>query len=284
MRSALLIGSRNGGVALSRGSSCWAMEAWQCRAITKVLNQHGGGIDKLSVMENRYGCVCHSVWRDLEGVVVRFGGGGGEIWRGVWRDLEGCQCVARFGGGCGEIWRGVWRNCKVILISILLQVVLGLYMANMFKSMKGASKQLEADLIIAGHPIMFPSEPKATKKEWDLLQELDYRTLLCTHVHNGNAAAWNTAIAAIYADVDDVPQLLSSLENTKCTIRPNTEAKVLLMPSQALLKAILHDTPDISDAEMIEQVINAGRVYVRYFMREILTDDMGEGYDLDTAE
>ena len=70
-----------------------------------------------------------------------------------------------------------------LLIRVLLQVGLRLYMANIFKSMKGASGQPEADLILAGHPNIFPSEPKDTKKGWEFWQELDYCTLLCTHWH-----------------------------------------------------------------------------------------------------
>ena len=88
-----------------------------------------------------------------------------------------------------------------LLIRVLLQVGLRLYMANIFKSMKGASRQPEEDLILAGHANMFPSEPKSTKKGWEFWQELDYCTLLCTYVHNGNASAWSNAMAGIGSDI-----------------------------------------------------------------------------------
>ena len=67
-----------------------------------------------------------------------------------------------------------------------------------------ASKKLEADLDMAGHPNAFPSTPKATTTEWDLLQTFHYRTLLCTQVLKGNAAVWQSAVADITAEVSDV--------------------------------------------------------------------------------
>ena len=39
--------------------------------------------------------------------------------------------------------------------------------------MVGASKKLQAELAIAGHPNAFPSTPKTTTAEWDLLQLFD---------------------------------------------------------------------------------------------------------------
>ena len=50
------------------------------------------------------------------------------------------------------------------------QTGLGLYIGNMIKSMKGASKALEARLELAGHANVFPSAPVVATKEWDLLQ------------------------------------------------------------------------------------------------------------------
>jgi hypothetical protein len=56
------------------------------------------------------------------------------------------------------------------------QAGLGLYVANMFKAMKSASMQQEADFQKAGHPGLFPSGPKVSCKEWDILQGLDVRS------------------------------------------------------------------------------------------------------------
>ena len=47
------------------------------------------------------------------------------------------------------------------------QVGLGLYVANMFKAMKSASMQQEANFVKAGHPGLFPSAPKVTHDDWD---------------------------------------------------------------------------------------------------------------------
>jgi hypothetical protein len=112
--------------------------------------------------------------------------------------------------------------------------------AAMFKVMKSGSLQLQADLSIARHPNKFPSIPTATKLDWDLLQEMDYRTLLCTHCHTGNPPAWQRGIAAIYAaDVHDTRSLLLSLAQTHRNIHPTTDAKVLLMPTRKLMTLML---------------------------------------------
>jgi hypothetical protein len=92
-------------------------------------------------------------------------------------------------------------------------------MANLFKVMKSGSLQLQADLSLAGHPNKSPSIPTATKFDWDLLQDMDYCTLLCTHCHTGNPHAWQRGIAVIYAaDVHDTRSLLLSLAQTRRTI------------------------------------------------------------------
>jgi hypothetical protein len=90
---------------------------------------------------------------------------------------------------------------KMALTRYSPQMNLGLYIANLVKVMKSCSLQLQADLSLAGHPNKFP----ATKFDWDLLQDMDYSTLLCTHCHAGNPHAWQRGIAVIYAaDVHDI--------------------------------------------------------------------------------
>ena len=46
--------------------------------------------------------------------------------------------------------------------------------------MKSGGLQLRANLALAGHPNQFQSKPVAIKGDWDLLQDMDHRTLLCT--------------------------------------------------------------------------------------------------------
>ena len=72
-----------------------------------------------------------------------------------------------------------------------------MYVANMFKAMKSASMQQEADLVKAGNPGLFQSTPKLTHDNWDRIQVLDVRTLLCTHVVKGSGCEWETAVEAI---------------------------------------------------------------------------------------
>ena len=43
---------------------------------------------------------------------------------------------------------------------LFLQVGLALYLGDMLKTMVGASKKLQAELAMAGHPNAFPSTPK----------------------------------------------------------------------------------------------------------------------------
>ena len=101
--------------------------------------------------------------------------------------------------------------------------------------MKSGGLQLRANLALAGHPNQFQSKPVAIKLDWDLLQDMDHRTLLCTHCHTGNPTAWQRGIAAIYGDeVCDTRTLLFRLNHSSRTIHPTTDAKVLLMPTQKL--------------------------------------------------
>jgi hypothetical protein len=70
----------------------------------------------------------------------------------------------------------------------------------MFKVIKSGGLQMQEDLALAGHPNKFQSKPVAIKLDWDLLQDMDHCTLLCTHCHTGNPPAWQQGIAAIYGD------------------------------------------------------------------------------------
>ena len=74
----------------------------------------------------------------------------------------------------------------------------------MMKTIVGASKKLEATLAMSGHPNTFPSEPKASIVELDLLQTCEYSTRLCTQVLKGNEAVWQGALTDITAEVSYV--------------------------------------------------------------------------------
>ena len=65
----------------------------------------------------------------------------------------------------------------------------------MLKSIKVASKALQARLELEGHPNFFPSAPVVTTKEWDLLQTYDHRTLLCTVALRGTGGVWRAAVS-----------------------------------------------------------------------------------------
>ena len=162
---------------------------------------------------------------------------------------------------------------------LFLQVGLALYLGNMFKTMVGASKKLQAELAIAGHPNAFPSTPKTTTAEWDLLQTFDYRTLLCTQVLKGNTAVWQSAVADITAEVSDVAGLLRNLAGVRRTVSPTTHATVLLMPSQAFMKTVLEQNPDISNAELVAVMSHAAKTYARYLVNGHLQNPSPAGTD-----
>jgi len=157
-------------------------------------------------------------------------------------------------------------------------------MASSFKAMKSAARQLQANLLLAGHPNQFPSKPVASKMDWDRVQDMHYRTLLCTNVHVGSRAAWEKGIASIYGDeVKDTRSLLSGLANAERTIHPTTDATVLLMPTQKLLKLLLLDDPDINDAALIAEVRTHSAAYVSYYIQGRKTNTVGRPYTLDEA-
>ena len=57
--------------------------------------------------------------------------------------------------------------------------------------------QQEANFEKDGHPGLFPSCPKVSCKEWDIIQGMHVRTLLCTHVVSGKDHEWDIAVGDI---------------------------------------------------------------------------------------
>ena len=160
-----------------------------------------------------------------------------------------------------------------------------MYIANMFKTIKGASKEMAAKMELDGRPNLFPSTPVATTAEWDLLQTLDYRTLLCCNVHKCNAATWNSAIAAIYVEVEDVGSLLGSLREVQRTVSPSKDATVILMPSQSAIKAFMTESPEATAQELMAHTAHTQRLYTKFFIEKDYGPPLpGETeYDLDEA-
>ena len=177
---------------------------------------------------------------------------------------------------CGEI-----RNSDS-MSRVEWQCGLAVYLA---KTMKGASKELAAKLELAGHPNMFPSTPVATTAEWDLLHTLDYRTLLCCNVQRCNAAAWNSAISAIYDEVDDIGSLLGNLREVPRTVSPSKDATVLFMPSQAAIRTFLMDSPEATAQELMAHTAQTQRMYTKFFIEQNYGPPIpgGTEYDLDEA-
>ena len=134
----------------------------------------------------------------------------------------------------------------------------------MLKSIKGASKALEARLELAGHANYFPSVPIVTTKEWDLLQTYDHRTLMCTVALRGTGGVWRTAVADITSEVEDMQELIGNLGHIKRTVAPTSHATVLLMPSQAFMKRTLEAHPQMTNDELVREVEKAAGVYARY--------------------
>ena len=159
------------------------------------------------------------------------------------------------------------------------QTGLGLYIGNMIKSMKGASKALEARLELAGHANFFPSAPVVATKEWDLLQTYDHRTLICTVALRGTSGVWRSAVAEITAEVEDMQELIGNLGRVKRTVAPTSHATVLLMPSQAFMKRTLEAQPQITNDDLVREVEKAADVYARYYVQGTLQDPAPDGQE-----
>ena len=173
----------------------------------------------------------------------------------------------------------VWDSYKVAV-----QVGLAQYLGGMVKTMKGASKELEAKFRSMKHPNRFPSAPQATTKEWDMLQSFDHRTLLYTLVRSGNAETWRSAQHAVYRDVESMRELLSSLGTAKRKVNPTSDATVLLMPSQAFMRRLHEEGADRSDRDMRDAVRSTADDYISYYMRQDFNKRDGSGeYDLNSA-
>ena len=76
----------------------------------------------------------------------------------------------------------------------------------------------------------------------------------------GNAAVWQGAVADITADVSDVRGLLSNLAQVKRPVAPTTHATVLLIPSQAFMKMVFEENPDISNANLVQHMAAAANI------------------------
>ena len=141
------------------------------------------------------------------------------------------------------------------------QVGLGLYVANMFKAMNSASMQQEADFQKAGHPGLAPSGPKMSCKEWDILQGLDVRTLLGTYVVNGRDNNWDEAVAELCANCTTSSDLLQNLKTVRRTICRTSHARVVLFPTQDLIREA---GKDVTDEELIVFCEDRAHEYEEY--------------------
>ena len=98
---------------------------------------------------------------------------------------------------------------------------------------------------------------------------------------------WQSAVADITADVEDMQHLIRNLSVVRraVAVAPTTHATVLLMPSQAFLKRLLTEHPHITNQELIGLVQPAADVYSGYFVNGDLPDQApdGEPWSLDAA-
>ena len=90
---------------------------------------------------------------------------------------------------------------------------------------------------------------------------------------------WQSAVADITAEVSDVTGLLKNLAGVKRNVAPTTHATVLLMPSQAFMKTVLAENPDISNAELVAHMSDAAKTYPRYFVNGHLQNPSPAGAD-----
>ena len=72
---------------------------------------------------------------------------------------------------------------------------------------------------------------------------------------------------------------------TCCSQPPTTHATVLLMPSQAFMKMVLKENLDISNADLVQHMPTAAKIYAKYFVNCNLQNPCPDGTDwtLDAA-
>lgn len=161
-----------------------------------------------------------------------------------------------------------------------VQVNFPVYLANMFKTMRGDSLELVEKLIKEGTPNAFKSVPVASCKDWSHLQAFDYRTLLCTQGMKVSCNVWKKAVEAVSEGVSNLPELLVSLKETERRVAPTTHAAALLMPTQKLLKSILEDDPTVTARDLAARVKSRSLFFKDFYLGGVKT---ASGYTLEEA-
>ncbi len=101
---------------------------------------------------------------------------------------------------------------------------------------------------------------------------MDVLTLLFTDVASGDGTIWNTAVASICAEVENICELLDNLAHIKRSVCPNTNARNLIMPTQSLIKRLLKESLDADNTELLRLVLVCVEDYKHYFVRERLDE------------
>jgi hypothetical protein len=108
-----------------------------------------------------------------------------------------------------------------------LQVGLLVYMAGCLKRMKVFLLMREAHFRELSHLGLFPSNPVATCKDWDRLQECDVDTLRFCKIIRGDDARFSSFVSKIsihYIQVED------AIADARHKLHGWNHARVVLMP------------------------------------------------------
>ena len=145
------------------------------------------------------------------------------------------------------------------------QVSFPIYLAGMFQSMRAESNKLAATLRLNGTPNQFQSAPKARKHDWELLQDMDLRSLKYTSIMEGSGA-FSEAVAKLTQDCNDMRDLLEQLKVVNRRVDRNSHARVLLMPTKKLFRMIDTKHKDAPHLEVAAIVRQWATHYVTFFI------------------
>ena len=119
-----------------------------------------------------------------------------------------------------------------------------------------------AQLALAGHPNAFPSKPVATCEQWDLLQKMDTRTLLCSHTLHVGGNVWRDTVRGLCSGVSGFVDLMVKMETMQRTIHPTRDTTVLMWPTQHFMRSV----KGLSDIEAVEAARAKSTLYERFFI------------------
>jgi hypothetical protein len=134
--------------------------------------------------------------------------------------------------------------------------------------MRAESNKLAATLRLNGTPDQFQSAPKARKLDWELLQEMDMRSLKYTAMLQGSGNTWSETVAKLTQDCQNMRDLIEQLKVVNRRVDRNSHARLLLMPTKKFFRHIDSVKPGASDADVRAMLREWTHHYVTFFLED----------------